>query len=73
MAQINWIKQPDVTARYYPEGLSLAGNAVGSVFAPPSILALNLQVAALQSAGVGNGRITSLRSRRLRALSRAVC
>jgi hypothetical protein len=58
--QINWIKQPDVTAHYYPEGLSVSGNAVGSVFAPPSILALNLQVAALQSAGVGNGRVTSL-------------
>ena len=55
--QINWIKQPDVTAHYYPEGLAFAGNAVGfSAFAPPSILALNLQVAALQSAGAGNGR-----------------
>jgi len=59
--QINWIKQPDVTAHYYPEGLAVAGNAVGSTFAPPSILALNLQVAALQSAGAGNGRITSLK------------
>jgi hypothetical protein len=58
---VNWIKQPDVTAHYYPEGLSVAGNAVGSIFAPPSILALNLQVAALQSAGAGNGRLSSLK------------
>ena len=58
--QINWVKGPDAAAKYYPEGLAIAGDAVGSIFAPPSILALNLQVAKLQSAGTGNGRITSL-------------
>jgi hypothetical protein len=56
--QINWIKQPDSAARYYPEGLALSASSVGSVFAPSSILALNLQVAKLQLAG--NGRISSL-------------
>ncbi len=55
---INWIKGPDLLAKYYSSGFALAGNTVGARFAPGSSLALNTQVAKLQSEG--NGVITKI-------------
>jgi len=58
---LNWIKQPDLLSKYYPSGFALEGNAVGSLFAPPSALALNAEVAKLQSNGNANTMVTSLK------------
>jgi len=57
---LNWIKQPDLLAKYYPGGFALEGNAVGSLFAPSSSLVLNAEIAKLQSHGSGNSVVTSL-------------
>jgi len=58
---LNWVKQPDLLSKYYPAGFTLEGNAVGSLFAPPSALVLNAQVAKLQSNGNANSVVTSLK------------
>jgi hypothetical protein len=58
---LNWIKQPDLLSKYYPSGFALEGNAVGSLFAPPSALVLNAEVAKLQSDGNASSVVTSLK------------
>ena len=55
---INWIKGPDLLSKYYPSGFAMAGDTVGALFDPGSALALNAQVARLQSEG--NGVITKI-------------
>ncbi|HXT10429.1 MAG TPA: fibronectin type III domain-containing protein [Candidatus Angelobacter sp.] len=57
---INWLKQPNPAQHYYPGGVILDGNAVGSRFAPASVLALNVEVSKLQATGAP-GQITSLK------------
>jgi hypothetical protein len=56
---INWVKGPDLLSKYYPSGFAMAGNTVGALFDPSSVLALDTQVARLQSEG--NGVITSIK------------
>ena len=58
---VNWIKQPDLLAHYYPGGFALAGDAIGSTYAPLSALALNTQVAKLQASGAANSVVTSIK------------
>ena len=58
---LNWVKQPDLLSKFYPAGFTLEGSAVGSLFAPPSALVLNAQVAKLQSNGNANSVVTSLK------------
>jgi hypothetical protein len=55
---INWIKGPDLLSKFYRDGFAMEGNTVGALFAPSSALALNTQVAKLQSEG--NGVITKI-------------
>jgi hypothetical protein len=57
---LNWIKQPDLLSKYYAAGFTFEGNAVGSLFAPPSALILNAQAARLQSGNNPNAVVTSL-------------
>jgi len=58
---LNWIKQPDLLSKYYSAGFTLEGNAVGSLFAPPSALVLNAEAARLQSQNNANSVVTSIK------------
>jgi len=58
---VNWIKQPDLLAHYYSSGFALAGDAIGSAYAPVSALALNTQISRLQSSGNANTVVTSIK------------
>jgi hypothetical protein len=58
---VNWIKQPDLLARFYPSGFALGGDAIGSLYAPVSALQLNSQVAKLQSNGTANSVVTAIK------------
>jgi hypothetical protein len=58
---VNWIKQPDLLARYYPSGFALTGDAIGSLYAPVSALQLNSQVAKLQSSAGANSVVTAIK------------
>jgi hypothetical protein len=55
---LSWIKQPDPKARYYPEGLALEGDAIGSTYASASALALNVEISKLH---LDAGKITALK------------
>jgi len=58
---LNWIKQPDLLSKYYPAGFTLEGDAMGALFAPASALALNAEVARLQSNGGDSSVVTKIK------------
>jgi hypothetical protein len=59
---LNWIKQPDLLAKFYPSGFALAGDAIGSAYAPPSSLELNTQLSRLQTGPGANAVVTSIKA-----------
>jgi hypothetical protein len=59
---INWIKQPDLLSHYYPSGFALAGDALGSIYAPPTALALSTQLSRLQSESGTSTVVTSIKA-----------
>jgi hypothetical protein len=59
---VNWIKQPDLLSHYYPSGFALAGDALGSIYAPTTALELNTQISKLQSESSANSVVTSVKA-----------
>jgi len=58
---LNWLKEPNLLSKYYPAGFTLEGNAVGSLFAPPSTLVLNAEVSGLESDGGATTVVTAMK------------
>jgi hypothetical protein len=57
---LNWIKMPAPTAHFYPGGLAMASDAVGSAFTSGTS-SIVLGKAQLQLGGAANGLIMSLK------------
>src|SRR5207244_8651765 len=59
---VNWIKRPDLKAHYYSSGFAMAGDAIGSIYAPLSILAINTEISKLQSENGANSVVTAIKA-----------